>query len=94
MAITKRDVEHVALLARLYLTEGEKEIFTAQLGQILEHAGKIAELDTSKVKPTSHAIPVCNVFRHDELRLCLTKNDALANAPEAEAGAFRVPRII
>lgn len=94
MAITKKDVEHVALLARLHLSEAEKEMYAAQLDQILEHAGKIAQLDTSEIEPTSHAIPVRNVYRADQLKDCLSKEEVLANAPEKEEGAFKVPKIV
>jgi aspartyl-tRNA(Asn)/glutamyl-tRNA(Gln) amidotransferase subunit C len=93
-AITKKDVEHVALLARLALTEEEKERFTKQLGKILEHAGKIKEIDTSKVPPTSHIVPLDNVFREDKAGECLSQEEALSNAPEKEEGAFLVPKIV
>jgi len=93
-AITKKDVEHVALLARLALTEEEKERFTKQLGKILEHAGKIKEIDTSKVPPTSHIVPLDNVFREDKTGECLSQEEALSNAPEKEEGAFLVPKIV
>ncbi|HEX21307.1 MAG TPA: Asp-tRNA(Asn)/Glu-tRNA(Gln) amidotransferase subunit GatC [Actinobacteria bacterium] len=92
--ITKEEVEHIALLARLHLSETEKETFAAQLGQIIEHAGKVAKIDTSKVEPTSHAVEQRNVFREDEVKTGLTKEQALANAPEKESGAFKVPKII
>ena len=87
-------MEHIALLARLYLSEPEKEMFTKQLGQILEHAGKISRLDTAAVEPTSHAMAIRNVWRADELKPCLSKEEALSNAPEEEAGAFKVPKIV
>jgi len=92
--ISKKEVEHVALLARLYLTEEEKERFTRQLQQILEHAGKIKELDTSKVPPTSHVLPLRNVFREDKSRSCLTQEEALKNAPKKEDNMFVVPKIV
>lgn len=94
MAITKKDVEHVAWLARLALTDEEKDMFTRQLSQILEHAGKIAELDTSKIPPTSHVLPVKNVFREDETRPCLSREEALSNAPAKERGMLKIPKII
>jgi aspartyl-tRNA(Asn)/glutamyl-tRNA(Gln) amidotransferase subunit C len=94
MPISKADVEHVALLARLRLTEDEKEMFTVQLGQILEHAGKIAELDTADIEPTSHAVPTVNVFRTDEVGPELSVEEALSNAPEREGDAFGVPKIV
>jgi len=94
MAISKKDVEHVAHLTRLYLTEEEKETFTRQLSQILDHAGKIAELDTSKIKPTSHVVPMRNVMREDKVNKSLSQEEALSNAPKKEDGAFVVPRIV
>lgn len=94
MAISKADVEHVAWLARLALTEEEKERFTQQLGVILEHAQKIAELDAADVPPTSHVVPLRNVFREDKVTECLPREKALSNAPKQEKGAFVVPRIV
>ncbi len=94
MAISKKDVEHVALLARLFLTEEEKEKFTLQLSQILEHAGKIGELNTKDVKPTSHALPIKNVFRKDEEEPSLSQEEALSNAPSKESGMIRIPKIV
>ncbi len=94
MAISKKEVEHVALLARLSLSEDEKEKFAKQLSQILEHAGKIAEFDTKDIKPTSHVLPIKNVFRKDEEKPSLSKEDVLLNAPAKEEGMFRIPKII
>jgi aspartyl-tRNA(Asn)/glutamyl-tRNA(Gln) amidotransferase subunit C len=92
--IEEKDVEYVALLARLELSEEEKEVFTRQLGQVLEHAEKIRSLDTEDVEPTSHAIPLKNVMRPDEVRPCLSQEEALSNAPRAEGGYFVVPKIV
>lgn len=92
--ISKKEVEHIALLARLHLSEQDKETFAVQLSQIIDHAGKVSEIDSSKVKPTSHAIEQRNVWREDEIRTCLSKEKALANAPEKENGAFKVPKIV
>ena len=92
--IEKKDVEYVAWLARLDLSEEEKDRFTRQLGQVLEHAEKIRSLDTEDVEPTSHPIPLRNVMRSDEVRQCLTQEEALSGAPRAEGGYFMVPRII
>lgn len=94
MAISNKEVEHVAHLARLYLSGEEKELFTRQLSQILDHAGKIAQLDTSDVEPTSHVIPVKNVMREDKVKKPLSQKEALLNAPEKEDGGFAVPRIV
>jgi aspartyl-tRNA(Asn)/glutamyl-tRNA(Gln) amidotransferase subunit C len=88
------DVEHVARLARLALTPEEKERFRAQLGLILEHAERVREVAAADVPPTSHPVPRTNVFRPDDRAECLTPEEALATAPEAEDGRFRVPRIV
>jgi aspartyl-tRNA(Asn)/glutamyl-tRNA(Gln) amidotransferase subunit C len=91
MAITREQVLHVADLARLALTEEEVERLEAQLDQILEAVGKVAELDLSGVESTSHPLDVANVWDDDEPRPSLPLEEALANAPEAEDGFFRVP---
>jgi aspartyl-tRNA(Asn)/glutamyl-tRNA(Gln) amidotransferase subunit C len=93
-AISKKDVEHVALLARLELSDEEKEIFTKQLSQILEHAAKIQKLDTAKIPPTAHIAPLNNVLRDDKQGKCLTSEEALSNAPKREDGGFVVPKIV
>ncbi len=88
------DIEHVARLARLALSDEEKERLRAQLGLILEHAAKVGEVATEDVPPTAWAIPRANVLRPDEPRPSLTAEEVLANAPEVEDGRFRVPRIV
>jgi len=92
--LTRADVEHVARLARLALTEAEIEQFTTQLGAILEHAARVAALDTADVPPTSHPIPLANVLRADRPVPCLDRDVVLSMAPAAEDGRFRVPRIL
>ena len=92
--LTRADVEHVARLARLALSEAEIEQFTTQLGAILEHAARVAALDTADVPPTSHPIPLANVLRADERVPCLDRDVVLDMAPAAEDGRFRVPRIL
>ena len=87
------DVEHVARLARLALTEDERERLRAQLAVILEHAARVGEVATADVPPTGTAIPRANVYRADEPRASLPQEEVLANAPAAEDGRFRVPRI-
>jgi aspartyl-tRNA(Asn)/glutamyl-tRNA(Gln) amidotransferase subunit C len=94
MAITKKDTEHIAMLARLHLTEDEKEMFAKQLSQILDHAGKISQLEISEISPTSHVLPVRNVYREDELKPSVSQEEALSNAPEKENGAFVIPKIV
>lgn len=92
--ITKKEVEHVARLARLELSEEEKEIFTRQLNSILTYIEKLNELDTSKVEPTSHILPIQNVFKEDEIKESLPREKALSNAPDRTEEFYRVPRII
>lgn len=94
MAISVEEVEHVARLARLGLTQREKERFASQLGAILEYAKRISEIDTEGVEPMAHAVPLSNVFRADEPGGCLSQEDALSAAPKAEGGGFVVPRIV
>lgn len=94
--LTRKEVEHVALLARLSLTEEEKELFTEQLNRILEAFAKLQELPTEDVEPLSYAIPLKNVFAEDEEGewRSLPVDEALENAPEEEDNYFVVPRII
>jgi len=88
------DIEHVARLARLELSDEEKERLRAQLGLILEHAAKVGEVAAGDVPPTAYAIPRSNVFRPDESAPSLPREDVLANAPEVEDDRFKVPRIV
>ena len=91
MAISKDEVLHVARLARLALTDEEVERLGAQLNAILEAGGKVSELDLDDVEPTAHPLELVNVWAEDEPRDSLSNDDALANAPDREAGFFRVP---
>lgn len=88
------EIEHVGLLARLKLTDSEKELFSNQVGSIIDYIDKLNELDTTGVEPTAHVLPVKNVFREDTLRASLPREKALQNAPERENGFYRVPKII
>jgi aspartyl-tRNA(Asn)/glutamyl-tRNA(Gln) amidotransferase subunit C len=92
--ITRKEVEHVAWLARLELTEEEKERMTVQLDSILGYIDKLNKLDTSNVEPTTTVIPMVSVTREDEARPSLKQDEALANAPDRQDDFFRVPRII
>ena len=94
MKITMQEVEHVARLARLELTAEEKERMRAQLDSILSYIDKLNELDTTAVEPTSHVLPMTNVFREDEVAPSLAQEEILANAPERHDLFFRVPRIL
>lgn len=91
--ITIKDVEHVAKLARLDLTEEEKEKFSKQLGDILKYVEQMNKVDTEGVEPMSHAIPMVNVMREDAVVSENTKEELMANAPLKEDGFFRVPKI-
>jgi aspartyl-tRNA(Asn)/glutamyl-tRNA(Gln) amidotransferase subunit C len=93
LAITREDVLHVARLARLEIPEEEVERVQAELGAILEAVGKVSELDLEGVEPTSHPLDLVNVWDEDEPRPSLTREDALANAPDPANGAFRVPAV-
>jgi len=92
--ITRVEVEQVARLARLELTEDEKERMTAQLDAILGYVDKLNALDTSQVEPTTTVIPMVSVMRRDVVRPSLDREEALANAPDRADAFFRVPRII
>jgi len=92
--ITLKEVERVARLARLDLSDAEKERMRSQLDAILTYIDKLRRLDTDGVEPTSHAIPMVNVMREDEIRPCFPTETMLANAPEREGDFVRVPRII
>jgi aspartyl-tRNA(Asn)/glutamyl-tRNA(Gln) amidotransferase subunit C len=94
MKISKQEVEHVAKLARLELTDQEKEKLTDQLSNILTYVEKLNELDTKGVEPTAHVLDINNVMRNDEPGVSLTQERALANAPEKAAGHYKVPKII
>lgn len=92
--ISRDEVAHLAGLARLAVTESELDTFAGQLDQILEHVAKVGEVAAEEIPPTSHAVPVTNVFRPDEVRPGLSPEQALAGAPAAEENRFRVPRIL
>ncbi|MDS1028974.1 Asp-tRNA(Asn)/Glu-tRNA(Gln) amidotransferase subunit GatC [Bacillota bacterium LX-D] len=94
MSISKQEVEHVAMLARLELTEQEKESYTKELNAILGFMDKLNELDTSNVTPTAHVLNITNVLREDEVRPGLDRELVLQNAPAKKEGQFRVPRIV
>ena len=94
MKIGVKDVEYVAKLARLRLSDEEKDEFAVQLNDILTYMDKLNELDTKDVEPTSHVIPVKNVLRADDVGESLPREPSLGNAPEREKGFYKVPRII
>ena len=92
--IERKDVEHVARLTRLALTEAELERMREQLNSILAHLDTLRAVDTEGVEPTSHAVDVVNVMRDDEVEPCFPPDAMLANAPDRSGELFRVPRII
>ena len=94
MKITKEEVEHVAKLARLEITESEKEAFSQQLSAILTYVEQLGKVDTKGVEPTATVVGQTNVFREDTVQPSLPVEKALSNAPESQDGYFVVPRII
>ncbi|SDF66366.1 Asp-tRNA(Asn)/Glu-tRNA(Gln) amidotransferase subunit GatC [Pseudonocardia oroxyli] len=93
-AISRDEVAHLARLARLAVTETELDTFAGQLDVILGSVARVGEVAAEDIPPTSHAVPLENVFRPDELRPGLSQEQALSGAPAAEEGRFRVPRIL
>ncbi len=94
MAVTIKDVEYVASLARLEFTGAEKEKLVQQLNEILAYMEKLNELDTTKVEPLSHVIELSNVFREDSLIPSLPREEAMKNAPDTSEKFFKVPKVI
>jgi aspartyl-tRNA(Asn)/glutamyl-tRNA(Gln) amidotransferase subunit C len=94
MAATEIDVKYVAHLARISLSPDEEKKIGAQLGNILGYIEKLGELDVTSVEPTAHAVPLINVVRPDEVKPCLSNEEALRNAPQQANGLFLVPKIV
>lgn len=94
MKITSDQVAHVAKLARLAVTPDEVHLFAEQLSSILTYVEKLNQLDTSHIEPTSHVLPLSNVFREDKVRNSLPTEKVFETAPEREGPFFRVPKII
>jgi aspartyl-tRNA(Asn)/glutamyl-tRNA(Gln) amidotransferase subunit C len=94
MVLTRAEVEHIAELAKLGLTEEEKERFGPQLSAILDYAQMLQRLDTEAIPPTAAVLPLRNVMRPDEAAPSLPQEDILANAPDAAEGCFRVKAIL
>ena len=93
MSLSEHDVRHVAMLARLALTDAEVEEMRDDLNSILGHIDEIQRLDLAGVEPMAHAIAVTNVTREDVVVPSLSQSDAISNAPQAENGAFVIPAI-
>lgn len=94
MGLSRQEIEGVAHLSRLELTSEELDKFTDQINTLLGHFAKLQELDTTEVEPTSHAIPVYNVFRKDEVKPSLPPEEVVANGPVVAENCFVVPRVV
>jgi aspartyl-tRNA(Asn)/glutamyl-tRNA(Gln) amidotransferase subunit C len=94
MAVTRKDVEHIAELARLKFAEAEIDSYTEQLNEILNYIEKLNELDTENVEPLSHPVEGFNVFREDEVKPSVSTGEALKNGPEKDEHFFNVPKVI
>jgi len=89
-----KDVEHVAKLARLHLTDEEREMFTEQLNAILQYADKLNELDTERIEPTTHVLHLSNVMREDVVEQSMPPEKVFLNAPDEDDGQFKVPAVL
>ncbi len=94
MALTRQDVEKVALLARLQLEPEELDQLAGQLARVLEYVDQLSQLDTSDVAPLAHAVELTNVFREDEPGQTLPREQALANAPRSDGRFYLVPAVL
>jgi aspartyl-tRNA(Asn)/glutamyl-tRNA(Gln) amidotransferase subunit C len=94
MTLTMEEVEHIARLARLKLSDEEKSRYRGQLSAILDYAARLQDLDTAGIPPTSSVLPPRTVLRADKPKPCLSRDELLANAPDAAAGQFRVPPVL
>ncbi len=94
MSVTIQDVEHIALLAKLSFSQEEKQKLMSELNEILAYMEQLNQVDTTNVEPLSQVIPLNNVFRQDELKPTLTREEALRNAPASTEKFFRVPKVI
>ena len=93
MPLSKDEVRHVAMLARIGLEPGDEEFYADQLSGILQHIDRLQQLDTEDIPPTAQVVEVASRLREDEPRPCLSQEEALANAPATVDGFFRVPSI-
>jgi len=91
--VSKEDIEYVAKLAKLRLTEEEKEKLTPQMADIIDFANRISEINTDGIKETAHILEMNNVFREDEVKASYNRDDILMNAPQKEAGCIIVPGV-
>jgi aspartyl-tRNA(Asn)/glutamyl-tRNA(Gln) amidotransferase subunit C len=93
-AISREEVAHIAHLARLAVTDDELDKFAGQLDVILQAVARVGEVAAADIPPTSHSVPLTNVYRDDVIVPCLNRDDVLAGAPDVENARFRVPRIL
>ena len=94
MSLIDKDIEHLAILARINLTSDEKELFAEQLSSILDTAEMLNELPTDGVEPLIYVLPLNNIMRDDKVRPSLSNDEAMTNAPLCEDMKFKVPRLI
>ena len=94
MADVPIDIAYIARLARISLSDEESARFSAQFGRLFDFIRELQQLDVGHVSPTAQVIPLSNVMREDELRPCLTQEEALANAPDRDGPYFKAPRIL
>lgn len=94
MKISKEEIDHIAMLARLSLTDEQKSLFGTQLSSILDYMEKLSELNTDNIEPTSHVLSLRNVMREDVPKNSIPREDALSNAPDRTEKFYRVPKII
>jgi len=94
MSLTLKEVEHIALLARLELSDEEKKLYQQQLSDILDHVAQLQKLDTANISPASSVLPQHAILREDEPKQGLETNQALENGPNVEAGQFKVPPVL
>jgi aspartyl-tRNA(Asn)/glutamyl-tRNA(Gln) amidotransferase subunit C len=94
MSLSLAEIEHIAALARLRLTDDEKERYRQQLSAVLDYVEKLKEVDTAHIAPTATVLPIRSVLRPDVARPSLTPAELLANAPAAEGEMFRVPPVL
>ncbi len=94
MAISREEVEHIAHLARLTLTEEEITLYSKQLNDILKYIDKLNELDIDQIEPMSHVLDIINVMREDKHLPSLSREEVMANAPDHDNKHFKVPRVL
>ena len=93
-AISRAEVAHLARLSRLAVTDEELDMFSGQLDVILQSIARISDVAAADIPPTSHSVPLTNILRDDVVVPCLTREEALAGAPDVAEDRFRVPRIL